>query len=90
MIHLISIPLSFLPTFPCSKSTIEAPEQCVKSAERLTKRHHQKGIFVVLMLLMFNFEQISHFALVFALLDFEPVNVGWVCNNKLLQKMLKP
>ena len=41
------------------------------------------------MLLMFNFEQISHFALVFALLDFEPVNVGWVCNNKLLQKMLK-
>ena len=45
MIHLILIPLSFLPTFPCSKSTIEAPEQCVKSAQRLAIKASSERYF---------------------------------------------
>ena len=43
--------------FTCSKSTMETPEQCVKSVQSSVR----SGVFIV------NFEQISHIVLVFPL-----------------------
>ena len=55
--------------FFCSNSTMEAPEQCVKSVQSWQWRHQndirrRSGVFIV------NFEQISHIALVLPLSTF--------------------
>ena len=49
--------------FTRSRSTMETPEQFVKSVPSLQQRHHwrRSGVFII------NFEKILHIALVFSL-----------------------